>query len=102
MPWILFNFVTSQEDSAFFKYFLIFVWWQGLQKQNKRHESNWAVGTGTGFVVQTEQLQVALFSTQLFTEEKILFLFKLFIFPQMKAPDNMWFMAFQPSGVFFF
>lgn len=58
---------------------------------------------GTGMVEQEEKLQVALFSTKLFTEE-IDFLFNVlcsFIFSQMKAPDNMWFMAFQPSEVFF-
>lgn len=59
---------------------------------------------GTGMVEQEEKLQVALFSTKLFTEE-IDFLFHVLsslIFSQMKAPVNMWFMAFQPSEAFFF
>lgn len=46
-----------------------------------------------------EKLQVALFSTKLFTEETFFFLF-LNIFSQMKAPENLWFMASQPSREF--
>lgn len=45
------------------------VWLKGLQKQNKNSRMNWASGIGFGIVVQTEKLQVALFSTKLFTEE---------------------------------
>lgn len=55
---------------------------------------HWDCGT------DKEKLQVALFSTKLFTEESYFFKSFFFFFSQMKAPDNMWFMAFQPSGDF--
>ena len=70
--------------------------------KTKSHESNWATGMGSWDCgTDKEKLQVALFSTKLFTEEShffVFFCFFILIFSQMKAPDNMWFVAFQPSG----
>lgn len=80
----------------------VYVWWKGLQKQGGNKLMNqlghwnghWDCGT------DKEKLQVALFSTKLFTEESFFFFKVFFFFSQMKAPDNLWFVAFQPSGVF--
>lgn len=62
---------------------------KGLQKQKFMSQlgqwnGQWDCGT------DKEKLQVALFSTKLFTEETFFF---FNIFSQMKAPENLWFMA---------
>lgn len=54
---------------------------------------HWDCGT------DKEKLQVALFSTKLFTEESEFLMFFFSSISQMKAPDNLWFMALKPSGV---
>ena len=68
-----------------------------LMNQLGHWNGHWDCGT------DKEKLQVALFSTKLFTEESFFFcsrFFFFFLFSQMKAPDNLWFMASQPSGEF--
>lgn len=80
--------MTIQEDSSS----LTCVCTKTEQTHGSTRPLEWAL---TGTVVQTERkLQVALFSTKLFTEES-----DFFFSSQMKAPINVWFTAFQPSGV---
>lgn len=72
-------------------------------KENKTHESTGPLEWALGLWYRQRKTTSSLVQYQtLHRRERFFFVFffRFFLFSQMKAPDNLWFVAFQPSGEF--
>lgn len=75
--------------------------------KQKNHESTGPLEWALGLWYRQRKTTRSLVQYQTLHRREWFFLFYwfflkvfFFLFSQMKAPDNLWFMAFQPSGVF--
>lgn len=110
MPWIFISFCDNSRGFLSLSHVCECVWWKGLQKQKgnkkKNHESTGPLEWALGLWYRQRKTTRSLVQYQTLHRREWFFLFYwfflkvFFLFSQMKAPDNLWFMAFQPSGVF--
>lgn len=101
MPWIFISFCDNSRGFLVFSRVCMCVRvcvCGGRVYKNKSHESTGPLEWALGLWYRQRKTTSSLVQYQtLHRREQF---FQVFLFSQMKAPDNLWFMAFQPSGEF--
>lgn len=104
MPWIFISFCDNSRGFLVFSRVCVcmFVCVVGGSTKNKTktHESTGPLEWALGLWYRQRKTTSSLVQYQtLHRRERLIFL-GFCLFSQMKAPDNLWFMALQPSGEF--